>query len=83
MIMKKIINVLVVLSALLYVSCTDSENNPSINPQSDRICFVDKNAFEAYLASNTPATSGYFSSDVANPTSVIEHLRHIQPLVNC
>ena len=54
--------------AIVLVSCTDTEGLPSSQPQTDRICFADRNAFDAYLASPTSIdlafSSTFKSSDV-------------------
>lgn len=48
--------------AIMLVSCTDTDGLQSSQPQSDRIYFADRNAFEAYLSSLT-------SIDLAFPTA--------------
>lgn len=48
--------------AIMFVSCTDTNDLQSSQSQSDRIYFADRNAFEAYLASPT-------SIDLAFPST--------------
>lgn len=51
--MKKLLSLLMAVFAVALVSCTDTDDLQSNQPQSARIYFADKNAFEAYLASPT------------------------------
>lgn len=51
--MKKLLSLLMAVFAVVLVSCSDTDDLRSSQPQSDRIYFADKNAFEAYLASPT------------------------------
>lgn len=57
--------------ALLVSSCTESENQQVITPQSDRVCFDDRDAFNAYLESQSSGSMAQTFESNLNPTSVI------------
>lgn len=44
--MKKLLSLLMAVFAVVLVSCSDTDDLRSSQPQSDRIYFADKNAFE-------------------------------------
>ena len=64
--MKKLLSLLMAVFAVVFVSCTDTDNLQSNQPQSDRIYFADKNAFEAYLASPTSIDLAFSSTSAPN-----------------
>ena len=64
--MKKLLSLLMAVFAVVFVSCTDTDDLQSNQPQSDRIYFADKNAFEAYLASPTSIDLAFPSVSASN-----------------
>lgn len=61
-----IITFLMAVFAVVLVSCSDTDDLRSSQPQSDRIYFADKNAFEAYLASPTSVELAFPSASASN-----------------
>lgn len=57
--MKNLLSLLVAAFAIMLVSCTDTNDLQSSQPQLGRIYFADRNAFEAYLASPTSIDLGF------------------------
>lgn len=64
--MKKLLSLLMAVFAVVLVSCSDTDDLRSSQPQSDRIYFADKNAFEAYLASPTSVELAFPSASASN-----------------
>lgn len=71
--MKKLLSLLMAVFAIMLVSCTDTDGLQSSQPQSDRIYFADRNAFEAYLAS--PASLDLAFPSTSSTNDVIEQFK--------
>lgn len=69
--MKRFILFFVAAFALLVSSCTESENQQVVTPQSDRVCFVDRDAFNAYLDSQSSGSMAQTFESDQNPTSIM------------